>query len=297
MRTAPHPVEPTSSPHQGVGARFFRRLGGAVRDALAGGIARATGRRRSITARPSRNPPAPEAQAAPSPRRSRAPHPRRAAAPALPARPGWIARCFGLADRLPWLLRRATSPDDDTAPFTPETHPGFSPEVCDFLNTPVAECDPNELYLALCVLAQCLAESLPPELGMDAKALFSTLWDRLGPPQAEAGPDTPADAPHPPAAAAPEPAELDAQAPSPQSQAQGSEPADGTPATAAPRTTPARVSLAGSGFRGSRSPSDGGPSFRRRRSPVERRRPRLRRAPLQALPLRRLCYAACAGPP
>ena len=49
--------------------------------------------------------------------------------------------------------------------------------------------DPILLRLTLVVFAQHLAESLPPELGMDAKALFSTLWDRLGFPLDQAMPD------------------------------------------------------------------------------------------------------------
>ena len=212
MPTAPHPAEPTLSPHQGVGARFFRRLGSAVRSAVTGGIALARGRRSSTAPHPNRNPPAP--------RKPRAPRAPTAATSVRAARRGWIAGWFGLAGRLPLPSRRppAAFPDDN-APYTPETHPGFSPEVCELLNTPVEDCDPNELHIVLAVFAQHLAESLPPELGMDAKALFGRLWGRLGAPQAEAWPDdAPAGEPPSPAPTTPEHAAPDAPPPIPAQQ-------------------------------------------------------------------------------
>src|SRR6185312_15785656 len=96
METALLPAEPTQNP-QGGGARFFRRLGGAVRGAISGGVALAARLRRPEAVKPNRAPPKPRDPAAPAPapapRRSRLP---RAAVPAPTAeRRGWFARWFG----------------------------------------------------------------------------------------------------------------------------------------------------------------------------------------------------------
>lgn len=275
MSTARRPAEPTPTPHQGIGARFFCRLGSAVRSAVAGGIALARSRRPSTAPHPNRTPPAAK--------KPRTPRPSGAATPTRSARRGWIAGWLG---RLPVPSRpRAALPDDD-APYTPETHPGFAPEVCELLNTPIEDCDPNELYIVLAVFARCLAESLPPELGMDAQALFGRLWGRFAPPQAEATPEAPASEPPSPAPATP-----DAPPASPPIQAQAPASSDDTalPADMLPAVLPAA-----SAFH-RRRPFSAAIRSRRHRPP-ERIRPRRPKA-RPALPARRLCYAACAGPP
>ena len=186
MCNAPHPAEPASQTHQGVGARFFRRFGGAVRQAIAGGIALAGGRRGQAAPQAGRNPAAPQNPAPSSrPRRTRRPH--AAAPPAQPIRPGWFARWFGRHRHQP--LDQGCFRGSDSGLFTPETHPGFSPDVCALLNTPIEECDPDLLCLVLAVFAGHLAGNLPPELGMtDAKAVFATLCGRFGAVLGEPGP-------------------------------------------------------------------------------------------------------------
>ena len=59
MTTAPLPTTgPTSQPHHGVGARFVRRLGGAVRSIMSGGITLTRGLRRPAAPTASRVSPA-----------------------------------------------------------------------------------------------------------------------------------------------------------------------------------------------------------------------------------------------
>ena len=138
-------------------------------------------------ARPRRNPAAPLPRPETWRRRprpgGRARRPGRAPPPVpppRPARPGWLARWFGRNRRQPALLGRPPFPDSDDAPFTPQAYPGLSPEACAILNTPVEDCDPEILRLLLAVLARHIADSMRPELGLDAETLFSTLCDRLG---------------------------------------------------------------------------------------------------------------------
>ena len=59
MHTAPHPASLSTPQHQGGTARFVRRVGGAVRSVIAGGIALTGGMRRPAAPKPGRNPPAP----------------------------------------------------------------------------------------------------------------------------------------------------------------------------------------------------------------------------------------------
>lgn len=126
-----------------------------------------------------------------APRPPRVPRRRSPAPSAPPTRPGWIARWFGRKPRQPTPSRRRRGRNSENAPFSPETHPGFPPEVCALLNTPVEECDPDLLRLILAALAKHIAESLPPELGMtDAQAVFARLWGRLGGVQPESAPDS-----------------------------------------------------------------------------------------------------------
>jgi len=268
-----------------------------VRSVIAGGITLAGGLRRPAAPQSGRNPPAPRDLAAPpSPSRPRR---KRAAAPVpppRPARPGWLARWFG--PNRPRHASPARPPfhNGDDTPFTPEAYPGLSPEACAIFNTPVEKCDPDILRLVLAALALHIANSMPPELGMtDAKAMFSTLWGHLGIVPGEAMPDArPAEEPAP-APAAPKDAGPDA----PLLQAQRTEPTDD--AIAARETPPDAASPTGPVFRPDRSLFDRSRSFRhRRRSFVLRCRARFRRSLpgwLQRPPPRRLCYAACAGPP
>jgi len=113
-------------------------------------------------------------------------------------------------------------PGDQDAPFTPKAFPGLSLEFCNILNTPLEDLDPNTLRLLLAAFAQTVVNAMPPEFGMTAGSLFSSLSDRVAalgvampdapPPAAlHAAPLTPAHAvpqapgapPHPLAAASP----------------------------------------------------------------------------------------------
>lgn len=261
MPIAPRPAAPSSQTHQGIGARFFRRLGGAVRGAIAG-IARAATRRRPAT-----TPPRPQAaRNIETPAATRQARPPRRPSAAKPAQPGWIARRLGLGRQ---RSRRPRLPSLGNAPFTPETCPGLTLQDCAFLNTPVEDCDPEVLRPLLSALAQHIAAALPPELGMsDPQAVFATLWGRLG------CETTPAPAPpeHP----------------------------DPAPPPSAEADVPAAPDSVASALQ--HSPDRTVPSHRRRPPPRNRRqrvrgcRALLRRA-AQRPPMRRLCYAACAGPP
>ena len=296
MPDALTPAGLSSQTHQGVTARVLHRFGRSVRGVIAGGIALTGRRRRSAAAPPGSNPAEPQdAAALPSPGRKRAPRRPHAATPAPSPRPGWLARWFGPKRRRPARFA-PPFPDSDDTPFTPETHPGLSPEACAFFNTPVEDCDPDLLRLMLAALAGHIAGSLPPELGMDAEALFATLCGRFGAVPDEAGPDAqPAEGP-PAEPAAAKDAEPDAP-PEPPLQAPATEPVGGAAlATTADADSPAAFVLPR--FRPS---FDDSRSFRRRRrSRVDRGRPRLqrgRRDGQQHPPARLLCYAACAGPP
>ena len=307
MPSAPFPAGLPSQPPQGPGARLVRRFGRAVRSVIGGGIALAGRLQRPAAPRLSRNPPAPQDPAAPAaPGRSRVPRRKPAAAPVPPPRParfGWLARWFGPNRPRPASLARPRFPDSNDTPFTPEAYPGLSPEACAMFNTPVEKCDSDLLRLVLAVLAHHIADSIPPELGMDAKALFSTLWGRLATVPGAAGPDAPPAGEPAPAPATPKDAVPDVPpaSPTPLLHAQGTEPADDA-ATAAWDTPPDAASLTGPVFRRGRSLFDGSRSFRhRRRSVVRLCRSRVHRllpgGPQRLPPPRRLCYAACAGPP
>src|SRR6185312_7092506 len=96
MTSAPTPAEPIQNP-QGGGARFFRRIGGAVAGAISGTIALADRLRRPAAPKTRPTPPKPrDAAAPPASRRQRAPRQPSAAAPVEPPRKtGWFARWFG----------------------------------------------------------------------------------------------------------------------------------------------------------------------------------------------------------
>lgn len=278
MPTALHPAEPSSHPHQGIGARLVRGFGSAVRSAFAG-ISRAGSRRRPIAPAPGLDMPAPRRSATPTPpRRSRAPRRPLAGPPSSPSRAGWFARWFGLGPR---HTRSFLDPGD--GPFTPDSHPGLGPEACAILNMPVEECPPEILRILLTGLAQHIADNLPPELGLtDPEALFSTLWSRLAGAPDEAPPD---------AAPAEQPGEAPAEA--------MVIPPDALPETPAPNATENAATPAIAA-----SPAASALTLPR----ADRRRRSLRRAcralPRRGLadqrvlpPPRRIYYAACAGPP
>ena len=178
MPAASPPAGLPSQTHKAGGARALSRFRGAVRRVVAGSIA-LTGRlRRPAAPKPRHTAPAPREMSAPSsPRRRPALRRSRAAAPVpqpAPARPGWLARWFGPHRRSSAPPARPPFADSNDTPFTPESCPGLSPEVCRLLNTPVEDCNPEDLRLVLAVFARHLAETVPPALGLDAEALFST---------------------------------------------------------------------------------------------------------------------------
>ena len=292
MPRAPLPVGLPSQNHQGVTARFVHRLGTAVRGAFAG-IARL--RRPAAPPSGSTHSPTPDQDTATPPSRPRRPRP----APAAPARPGWFARCFRLSPRRTAAARRRALADHDPAPFTPENHPGLSPEAYAILNMPVDECPPEILRILLTSLAQHIAASLPPELGLsDPQALFATLWGRLAEPPGEPEPDSAPDAQPDAAAAAPASAEQDAPPP------------PGNPPEAQAPTFPDRGANAGTTASADTWTATVPPKPDRDRGrPPRHRRPPLlhpsrtrcsgvrRQKTRQTLPPPRRAYNACAGPP
>ena len=263
--------------HQGIGARLVRQLGGALRRTVAGITRLRTPRHPAV--------PEPDTSQTP-PRRPRLPRKFSPGNDRAGASSGW----FGLG-RL--RSKRPAFPDGD-APFTPQAYPGLTPEVCEFLNTPTKDCDPALVCLLLGALARHIAESLPPELGLDAEALFSTLWSRLADPLGEPAPDATAaeqadDAPVGPADAVPDAPPLPPEAPAPDS------PQSATLAAAAvPEDAPPYIALPNRSFRGSRwLPCGLRRFFAWRRGWLSHTwRDRQRALP----PPRRLFYA-CAGPP
>lgn len=178
------PMTASSQPHKGVGARLVRRLGGAVCNAIAGGLVHAGVLRRRSAETQRRNghgSAAGDADTRTAPMRApRARRPRTAVSvpTAEPARPGLLARWLGGGRS---ASCRARSIDCRESPFTPETCPGFPPEFYEFLNTPLEQCDPAIVHLLFAALAAHIAETLPPELGMgDAREVFAKLSGRLG---------------------------------------------------------------------------------------------------------------------
>ncbi len=241
----------------------------------------------------------------------RRPHP---AAPPQPTRPGRIARWFGRKPRRPAPSAHPPLPDSDNAPFTPETWPGLSPEACAILNTPVEECDPEILRLVLSIFAQHLANT--PALGLtDPNALFATLCQRLGAPPGDmpdtAPPEAPDEAPATGMQEAPD------EAPATGMQEAPDAPPVSPHARPEPRQDglPDRPATAARAVSAARAASEAAPLAavppqpRRHRSRAPRHgrrrllfgRPGVFSRLLGALPPglspRRLCYAACAGPP
>ena len=203
-----------SQPHQGVGARFVRGLGGAVRTIVSGGITLAGSLRRQAAPTPAPNPQAgrdleasvpPEAPRSPCDPSSAVPVPRSLAA-------AFIAH--SLRRRRPVRFGRRASIRRDNRPFTPEENPGLSPEACAFFSTPFEEGDPAMAALMFSTLEQYITEVMAGGPAIrDTDALLATIWARMGTLAGEARPDVaPAEAPHtvtdapriPPTGAAPE---------------------------------------------------------------------------------------------
>jgi hypothetical protein len=183
MAIAPVTVSIDTKSRQGVGASIARRLGGAVRHAIAGSLSLPSRLRRRAAAKP--NPAAPQPK--PNPVASQPPqaHPRpdqasartrtQAAPAAAPGRPqpaSWLARWLrpnrGQTAPAPARPRRRRSRSDDT-PFTAETCPGLPPELIKLLNTPMQDCDPEALRLLFSAFACFIASAMPP--GMAALGL------------------------------------------------------------------------------------------------------------------------------
>ena len=157
---------PTSQPHHGVGARFVRRLGGAVRSIVSGGITLTRGLRRPAAPIASRvSPGAPGVETPVPPSRRRNPH----CAPAAEPIPQSIVAA--------WLSgghRRRGSAHRPDAPYLPEVYAGLSPEARTFLTTPMEECDPAKLALLYSTFEQHIAEAITSGAGFkDPKALFA----------------------------------------------------------------------------------------------------------------------------
>ncbi|HET8997866.1 MAG TPA: hypothetical protein VFN42_14450 [Acetobacteraceae bacterium] len=265
------------------------------------GITRGDTRRRPVAPPSPSKPPTvrhPQAPAQPRPRAARRPRTASPAAPSQPSRSGWLARWFGRKRHRAAPPARHSRRSDD-APFTPETHPWLSPEACAFLNTPVEACDPALLRCILAAFALDLADNLPSDLGMDAKALFATLCRRLGALPDEANTEATPAAPPGVAPAAAEHATQDAD-PAGLQQAPGMQTAPDD-ANAAAETASAPVGGTAPVFQRPRLRSGAERQFGRRRpSPVRLAHQGCCHAAADAprrLPPRRLYYAACAGPP
>ena len=296
-----------SRSRQGVGARLLRRLGGAVRNAIAGSLALAGAVRRPAASQPglghtvARNAEARPALGGPAAARAQ-----RAAAVA-PSNPAPAGR------RRPTQARTTFFPEDPNVPITPETVPGLGPEICAVLNTPLGECDPEVLRILLASLAIAIGHSMPAESGfVDPQGLFSSLWDRFAGLLDQPPPDAPAPAaPTAPAPApmtqAPSPALTPAQpdpspAPRPEPQT-AKQPHDSVIHTADIRpAAPDTDALPSPLFHGqSPAPHHHCPfrfqtEWRRRSRTLRVPRSPLRGNPRQPMPLRRWCYAARASP-
>ena len=178
------PAVPTQ-PLSGVASRLVRRLGGAVRNAIAGSLSLAGALRRPTAPQtPVGHAVAADAGARPDP--GQAPRARNAramtAAPSShPAEPGRRARRLFRTSRR-HLVPTTPAPfsPDDNSPFTPENMPGLLPEAAAFFNTPLEDLDPALLAFSLRVFAEKVAELLPQETGLaDADALFADLRARF----------------------------------------------------------------------------------------------------------------------
>src|ERR1700758_448258 len=180
LQTPAVPAQPLS----GVASRLVRRLGGAVRNAIAGSLSLAGALRRPTAPQtPVGHTQAAGADARPEPRQAPcARHPRTtsSAQPSHPERPGRLVRLLSRTPRHRVPLTPAPFSPDDNSPFTPENMPGLLPEAAAFFNTPLEDLDPALLRFSLRAFAEKLAELLPPETGLaDADDLFADLRARF----------------------------------------------------------------------------------------------------------------------
>ena len=336
MPTALHTAGRSSQPHQGVGARVVRRLGGAVRSAIVSGITLAGVLRRPPASQTSPDHAAAQDPEAHAPTRVRVPRRPSAPLPVPSLLPPWLAPLLTRRRR----SRSATRPaflNQRDAPFTPEACPQLSPKACAVLNTPLKDCAPETLELLFSALAQHISDLMSPESGMtDLAATLPNLWQRLSTalgdtkaatslpatPDAalatatDAVPQVPVLSPHPPTHSPPtaptKPSAKDAPRLSPvplSSPPPSHHPADATITAPAPQTAPDIAAPSAPVVHGSRPLSDSGRSFRPatqsvapwRRSPFRCCRALFGRGVrdgLQCLPPPwRLYYAACTGPP
>jgi len=334
MPIALHTAGLPSQPHQGVGARLVRRLGGAVRSAIVSGITLAGVLRRPVVSPTSPDHAAAQRPETSAPRRVRVPRRPRAALPAPLLLPRWLAPLLTACHRCSASVSRPAFLNQGDAPFTPQAYPQLSPKACAVLNTPLKECDPKTLELLLSAFAQHISDLTSPEAGMtDPQATLPNLWQRLStalgdtkadtslPATPDAAPATATDAvlevpvlsPHPPAHSPPTgPTNSSAKdeprpSPVPLSVPPASDhPADATITAAAPQTTPDIAAPSAPVVPGGRALSNSGRSFRPhtksfarwRRRPVRCYRTLFPRGVRDGLPPPwRLYYAACTGPP
>ena len=214
-----------------------------------------------------------------------------------PARGGWFARWFG---RKPPQPGAPAGPDKPARQprarrkkdplFSPETHPGLTAEDCEFLNTPLGKCDPEKLRVLADALSQQIAAAMGPALGMDADALFATFCERLFLTPGDAAPDAPPAEPPCTSEDAAEPA------------SHGLKPAIDAVTAAALEAASGSAAVSGPADRQSWRVRHGRPPLRFRLVEFSRHgrthfTQRLRAALHRLPPPRRLCYAACAGPP
>ena len=314
MPIALHPLGRASQSRHGVGARLVRRLGGAVRSAIVGGIALASALRRPAPSQTSQDHAAAQHPEAPPPRRVPLPRRPSAALPAPSPLPPWLAPLLARRRRRPACLNHGD------APFTPEAYPQLSPKACAVLNTPLEECDPKTLELLISTFTQYINQVMAPEAATaDPQAALPNLWHRISTaladikadtsfsatPQpvpatpADKVPDAPVASLHPPAppTAPAMPSAKDAPSLSPLPLS--GPPADATITTVAPKTPPEIAAPSAPVLH--RSLRYDTQSFACSRRHFRCCRPLFPRGVLdrpQCLPPPwRLYYAACTGPP
>lgn len=302
----------SSQPRQGVGARLLRRLGGAVRSAIVGGITLAGALRRPAAARTS---PAAQGPEASVPGRLRVPHRPHTALPPRSLLPRLLAGLLSRRHRDSASIGSPAFLSQGDAPFTPEQWPQLSAKACAILNTPLEECDPATLELLFSTLAQHLSEVMSPEAtSADREARLPNLWARLSAALGDAEADTalpaPPDAEQLPATGAARPSAKAAPRLSPaplSSQPASDQAADVAITAAASETTPHIAVPCAPVVHGSRPLAGPGRSFRNhvqfltRRRPVRHCRALFARGVRDGLPCLpppwRLYHAACTGPP
>jgi len=251
---------------------------------------------------------------------------KRAGEGAAPLPPPWLAHLLAARrQRCPAATSRPACLSQGDIHFTPQAFPQLSAKACAILNTPLKDCDPKTLKLLVSAFTQHVTQVMSPEAGVaDRAAAFPNLLHRLNAaladtntdaslsitPQAAAAtptdamPDAPIASPQPPPTApttqwtnhAPRLSLLPLSGPP-----ASDPPAEATIAAAAPQTPPDTAAPCATVRHRSRSFRSDTQSFARQRRRHFRCRPLFPRAVrnrLQCLPpSRRLCYAACTGPP